>query len=159
METCFISFPTVFHKCCACKSPESAPPGAPLSHWNFAPEVTKCLVTSHYITLSHICIISAYIHRRSIASWKLKTQQSRPETLWAVLAQACVRWPIERGNTMLQHWTAQENWCTLLASKHVKLVVTQRSRRNMKARKPVNLWPLTSKLLPNRAALLTKKSC
>ena len=38
----------------------------------------------------YICIICAYSHSRSQANWKLRASH----TWWAVLAQACVSWPI-----------------------------------------------------------------
>ena len=65
-------------------------------------EVSEChvsspafnCVTSHYITVSHICISYTYIHSRCESRWKLKTGQNWPETQWAELAQACVSWPI-----------------------------------------------------------------
>ena len=51
-------------------------------------------VTLWHHTVPHISIIYGHVYDRSEANWKLKTQQSHPETTWAVLAQACVSWPI-----------------------------------------------------------------
>ena len=52
-------------------------------------------VTSHINILKHATFtIYAYIHGRIDANGKLKTQQSRLETQWEVLAQACVSCPI-----------------------------------------------------------------
>ena len=51
-------------------------------------------VTSHHVTMSNMCIIYGYIHRRNDANSKLKLWQSHPKMHWAVLAQGCVSWPL-----------------------------------------------------------------
>ena len=103
--------------------------------WNSSsvvPAFISVTLWHHYVALSHICIIYAYW-----LIWQLKIDFSG-----AVLGLACVSWPIrgdwvlrrrtlkrqdlkqhirERGNIVLQHWTACDKWCVFWGLKHVNL--------------------------------------
>ena len=51
-------------------------------------------VTSNHVTVSYVSLVYTYNHDGCEASWKLQTEKSIEETKWALLAQACVSWPI-----------------------------------------------------------------